>query len=282
MIRLTILLSIFMLSSISCNRSSESKNIGLQLVSVRDAMEADPVGTIEKIGMMGYSFIETFVYNDGKFYGMEGQEFRDLVEKNGLKFKGSMTFQSLPDSVSWEATMDWWDKCISDHKSVGVEYITTTNLSGKSLTMDELKLYCRYFNVVGKKCKDAGIQFAYHNHTEEFLKVDGVVAYDYVIENTDPELVAFQADVYWMRIAGVEPTDYFNKYPGRYISWHVKDDTELGTSGKVDFAKYYELSEIAGLKYNVVEVEKYNFDTLVSVEMAIKYLNEAKYVTRYE
>lgn len=251
----------------------KDKNIGIQLVSVKDKMEKDPVKTIQELSRMGYSYLETFVYADRKFYGMKPAEFRKLVEDNNMKFLGSMTFKNLPENSNWAETMNWWEVCIQDHLDAGVEYITTSNNELKKIkTLKELKKYCDYYNTVGKLCKQKGIIFGFHNHADEFGKIEGETIYDFLLKNTNPEYVHFQMDLYWIKKGGADPISYFNKYPNRFFSWHIKDEKELGKSGEMDFGNIFKYTKKAGIKYNIAEVEQYNFDPLVSVEMAYRYL----------
>ena len=261
----------------------KDKNIGIQLVSVKDAMNENPAKTLQQLGRMGYSYIETYVYSDRKFYGMEPKVFKKLVENNDMKFSGSMTFKSLPSSNNWKETMEWWITCIQDHIDAGVDYLTTSNNDIKKIkSLKELNEYCKYYNAIGKLCKQKGVKFGFHNHADEFIKIEGETVYDYLLKNTDAELVSFQVDLYWMRMGGAEPIEYFNKYPGRFFSWHTKDDAEIGSSGKVDFEQLFSFAKQAGLKYNVVEVEKYNNEPLVSVEMAYRYLYYSDFVKLYK
>jgi sugar phosphate isomerase/epimerase len=261
----------------------KDKNIGIQLVSVKDMMKADPSGTLKQLGRMGFSYVETFVYLDRKFYGMSPVEFRKLVEANGLKFTGSMTFKNLPESSNYQQTMDWWKVCIQDHLDAGVEYLTTSNTELQKITsLKQLKKYCDYYNAVGKLCKEKGLIFGFHNHADEFKKIEGITIYDYLLQNTNPKYVSFQSDVEWMRVGGVNPIDYYKKYPSRFFSWHVKEDGELGSTGKVNYEELYSFAKQAGLKYNVAEVEKYNFTPIQSVEMAFQFLYYADFVSRFE
>ncbi len=263
--------------------NSKEKDIGIQLVSVKDAMIKDPSGTIKELSRMGFSFVETFVYSDRKFYSMSPTAFKKLIEDNGMTFKGSMTFKSLPETNDWKETMNWWKICIQDHKDAGVEYITTSNNDIKKIkTKKELQNYCDYYNAIGKLCKEKGIIFGFHNHADEFSTIEDEVVLDYLIKNTKPEFVSFQSDLYWMKIGGVNPIDYFKKYPGRFFSWHVKDDAELGKSGKTNFEEIFSYAKLAGLKYNLAEVEKYNYDPLFSVEMAYQYLFYSDFVMNYK
>lgn len=253
-------------------QNPKDKNIGIQLVSVKVLMEKNPKNTLKQLGRMGYSYVETFVYKEGSFYGYSPKEFRALVEKNGMHFLGSMTFYN-PIDKSEKEIENWWNKTISDHKEAGVAYISTSNNDIKNIkSLEALKKYTSYYNKVGKLCKEAGLQFIYHNHRDEFLSIEGEIVYDFLLNNTNPEFVYFQSDLYWMDVAKINPVTYFNAYPKRFISWHVKDYKELGQSGKIDFNKIFLSAEKAGLKYVISEVEDYTYPTITSVSLAWEYI----------
>ena len=250
------------------------KMYGLQLYSVRDHMNKDPKGTVVKVGAMGYNFVETAGYKDGKFYGMEPLEFKKLCEDNGLKFLGSHTGQNMPDKENWDKTMAWWDKAIDAHAEAGVQWSVQPWMSDEGYkSLDGLKRYIEYFNAVGAKCKAKGIYFGYHNHDAEFTtEFEGKPVQDWMLELTDPDKVMFQLDLYWINKGGKSALDYFDKYPGRFMLWHIKDDKELGASGKMNFEPIFAAKEKSGLKYGIVEVEEYSYDPLVSVQKSLEYL----------
>ena len=251
----------------------KDKNIGIQLVSVHKEMLKNPEQTLIQLGRMGYSYVETFVYKNGGFYDQSPTQFKAMVEKAGMQFLGSMTFFDPEDKNDDVAIHTWWNKTIQDHKKAGVEYLSTSNSKLKGIkTIKELQEYSNYYNKVGKLCKENGLKFVFHNHADEFLKVEGVTIYDYLLQNTNPEYVYFQSDVYWMQVAGVNPVDYFKTYPKRFISWHVKDYKELGESGKIDFKDIFNYQEIAGVQYILSEVEDYSFPPLFSVGLAWEYI----------
>ncbi|MDC2889719.1 sugar phosphate isomerase/epimerase family protein [Psychrosphaera algicola] len=251
----------------------KDKNIGIQLVSVHQEMLNDPAGTLRELGRMGYSYIETFVYDNGTFYGMSPTEFRQEVRLHGMQFLGSMTFHDLPASDNWESALKWWAKTIDDHVEAGVHYLTTSNNQLKGVTTKlELQRYSDYYNAIGKLCREKGITFAFHNHADEFGDVEGTRIYDYFLEHTNPSYVYFQADIYWMKVAGVEPVNYFKKYPNRFLSWHIKDYKELGASGNIDWMEIFHHAEFNVPKYMVAEVEEYTYPPLYSVQLAWEYL----------
>jgi len=258
----------------SCSKTPE-KGVGLQLYSVREAMQDDPVATVELVGSIGYDFVEAAGYSDGEFYGMEPEAFKTLVEDNGMIFRGSHAGMAIPDSGSWEELMPWWDACIAAHKAAGVEYIVQPFMGATGYqSLEGLAAYCDYFNAVGEKCNQAGIRFGYHNHNQEFSSLEGEVIYDYMLQNTDPDKVMFQLDVYWSTEGGADALDYFEKYPDRFGSIHIKDEKELGASGEIDFPVILDKAMEIGATWFVVEVEEYNYDPIVSVEISHDYLKE--------
>lgn len=256
------------------------KFIGLQLWSVKEDMGKDAAATLAAVGEMGYKFVETAGYGDGKIYGMDPLEFKSLCEKNGLELLGAHTGQDVPTKEKWDETMAWWDVCIAAHKAVGVKWIVQPFMGGSGYeSVEGVKNYCEYFNAVGEKCNAAGIRFGYHNHDKEFSTVlEGKPVYDWMLEFTDPEKVMFQLDLYWIMVGGKVATDYFENYPGRFELWHIKDKAEVGESGTMDFAAVFAEREKAGAKYGIVEVEEYNFEPVESCKKSLEFLNAADYV----
>lgn len=271
--------SLFLSPFYSCSKVPH-KNIGLQLYSIRDSIMRDVPGAIAKVAKMGYTFVEPAGYDNGKFYNMETADFKALCEKNKLNVLSSHTGQALPDSASWNKMMEWWDQCIAAHAAVGAKFLVQPFMGREAYqSLDTLKRYCDYFNLIGEKCNAKGIRFGYHNHDKEFsTKLDGHTIYDFMLENTDPAKVMFEMDLYWTVVGGANPVNYFNKYPGRFELWHIKDKAELGASGMMDFAAIWAGAAKAGLKYGVVEVEEYNFDEYTSCQKSLDYLNTSDFV----
>ena len=263
----------------SCKKAPQ-KNIGLQLYSIRDSIKKDLPAAIKKVAEMGYKFVESAGYGDGKFYGMNPADFKALCEGNGMTVLSSHTGNPLPGSENYEATMAWWDACIDAHVAVGAKYIVQSSMGISAYrTIDTLKKWCDYFNTVGEKCNAKGIRFGYHNHSRELSTAHGdTIVLDFMLQNTDPAKVMFQLDVYWCVVGGKNPVDYFNKYPGRFELWHIKDKKEIGESGMMDFPSIWAAAAVSGMKYGIVEVEEYNFDQYTSCKVSLDTLNAADYV----
>lgn len=262
------------------------KQIGLQLYSIREVIhendKADFERLLNQLSAMGYTAVEAASYNhdNGQIYGYSPEAFKAAVEAAGMVSLSAHIGHTLSDvelnSGDFSESLAWWDKTIADQKKAGVSYIVMPWMSLPA-TLKQLKTYCDYYNAIGKKCAAAGIKFGYHNHSHEFQKVEGTTAYDYMLQNTDPQYVIFEIDLYWCVKAGCSPMDYFKKYPGRFKLFHVKDENELGGSGAIDFYSIFKDADIAGLEYPVVEIERYSHPVMEEAKESADFLNGAPF-----
>ncbi len=232
---------------------------------------------LQTLADMGYTSVEPANYSNGKFYGVSPEEFRADVEAAGLKVLSSHTNRSLSaeELASGDLTeaLEWWDEAIPCHKRAGMEYIVIPMMSGRATTLDELKVYCDYLNAIGKKCAEQGLGFGYHSHAFEYEKIEDQVILDYMIQNTDPQYVFFQMDVYWAVMGKAYPVEYFNKYPGRFELLHIKDHYVLGESGMVGFDAIFRNFDVSGTKHIVVEQEGFlSGDWKAEMQANIDYL----------
>lgn len=255
------------------------KEIGLQLYSIREDIGKNLQASIDSVAAAGYTFVEAANYENGKFYNMEPQAFRRVLDEKKLRFISSHIGRDLPDSSNYAETMAWWDQAIGAHQAAGVAYIVQPWMGEVGYnSLEGLQRYCDYFNEVGDKCNKAGIRFGYHNHSNEFLQLEGETIYDYMLTHTDPEKVFFQIDVYWATKGGVNPTDYMIKYPGRFELWHVKDEKEIGSSGEIDFEAIYQKASEAGMKYAIIEQEDFTTTAFPGIRQSCEFIQKAPYV----
>jgi sugar phosphate isomerase/epimerase len=266
-----LLFAIFILAS-SFYGTAQEKFGGLALYTVRNDMGTDAKATLKAVADAGYKNIEAAGYADGKFYNMSPTDFKKYLKTVGLKpistHQGSVTMENA-------------DAMIADVKAAGFKYFVipvppmglfkvdqetrVMGMTGGVANLTEI------INTLGKKCKAAGLKLLYHNHDFEFKKnADGIVPIDYMLEHTDPKYVNFQMDLYWVTKAGADPVSYFQKYPGRFKIWHVKDMDEEGRfapvgNGQIDFARILANKELSGMKYYMVEQDM-TFDNLKPLE----------------
>jgi sugar phosphate isomerase/epimerase len=259
--------------------TGEKKIIGLQLYTVRDKIKQDLKSTLEKVAKIGYNSLEAAGYNvtDGTFYGMAPKTFTELLNSLEMTLNSSHTVFEL----------DVAEKVIADAASTGAKYIIYPFLPDKFRSnLDGWKATAEKFNKMGEIAKKNGIQFGYHNHAFEFEKMEDQIPYDLLVSQTDPSLVTFEMDLYWVTKGGYNPVDYFKKYPGRFQLWHVKDMTKTDDkffapvgSGRIDFSSIFAEKKTAGMKYFFVEQDSFkDLDAFESIEMSYKYLSQAKFL----
>ena len=258
---------------------SQDKFGGLTLYTVRNDMGQNADSTLREVAAVGYKYIEAADYRNGKFYNKTPDEFKSALDALGL----------IPLSAHMGGvTLENADQQIADAKAAGFKYFVLPippqgffefDREARSIKMKgDIKELTELMNTLGKKCKEAGLELLYHNHDFEYKKDEnGIVPIEFFMENTDPELVNFQVDLYWVVKAEADPIAYMEKYPGRFKIWHIKDMDEQGRfapvgTGTIDFAKILEKKEVSGMKYYIVEQDR-TFDDMEPFE-AIKISHE--------
>ena len=245
-----------------------AKEFGVQIYSAREQLMQDFEGTLQKIADMGYDYIEAFgLGTDGMYFGQTSPaDLKAMVNGMGMRIESTHTsyFTAEDAPVMVEAA-----------KAAGVKQLIIPYLTQDQRT--DYLAHAENMNAVGKYFKEAGIEFGYHNHDFEFTPLeDGTLPMEILLENTDPELVNFQLDVYWIRKAGFEPLEFLAKHPGRYTSYHVKDantdldQTTVGT-GIIDYDTLLAKNGEVGIKYVFVEDERTD-DPLANIKAAHDYL----------
>ncbi|GAB2611754.1 sugar phosphate isomerase/epimerase family protein [Belliella aquatica] len=231
-------------------------SFGIQLWSVKENMFEDHIGTIKSLATYGYNQIEGFNIGKGIFWGMKNTEFKTLMDDNGLDFISSHT-----------NTFEDLERQAAEAGEIGMKYLINPYV-GPQKSMDDFKRLADDFNKQGEICKQNGIRFAYHNHGYTFEELEGQIPQEYLMDNTDPELVDFELDLYWVYSAGHDPLKWLEKYPNRFPLGHVKDkdgsvdrseadgSTVIGT-GILDFSTMLKNGRDNGMKYFIVEQERY-------------------------
>ncbi len=213
------------------------KLVGLQLYSVRKDMETDPLGTLKKLSSMGYKFVEHANYVNRKFYGQSPKDFKKILDDLGLRMpSGHTVFTSKHWDESKKDFTDAWKYTIEDAAICDQKFVISPWLEeGKRKTADDLKAFMDIFNKNGALCQKSGMKFGYHNHDFEFSqKLDGQQVFDLILSNTDPKLVMQQLDIGNMYNGGADALEIVKKYPGRFESWHIKDEIKA-TEGNEKF-----------------------------------------------
>ena len=278
--------------------------IGIQLYTVGDDMDKDAPGTVKRIAEIGYKEVETAGFGSVK----TAASLRKLLDDNGLKCPSAhLTF----DLKNLNKTFD-------DAHTLGCTYATSSVprliISGippmegtpaqrqavlqriiaflaTPMTKDDLKKLIDVMNQIGEAAHQQGLTFASHNHTFEFQLIDGQPALHYMVTQTNPTNVKFEIDCGWTEVAGHNPVDIVNAYPGRVKMLHVKDflpfekgataggpnspkGSEIG-KGVVDYKAIFAGVKGKGIQHIFVEQEGpfSRMPAIQSAEVDYKYLH---------
>ena len=183
--------------------------VGIQLYSLRDAMEKDMDSTLKTVKEMGYDYVEFAGY-----FGKSAGEVKAILDKYGL------------EAVSVHQAIGLFEeegqKAVDYLKTLGVKYcaIPWYNvdefISNWDATMDK-------FKNVSKLLGDNDIKLMYHNHDFEFNKINGEYILDRLYATLPEGVIMPQLDTCWVHYAGVNPSEYIRKYSGRIEVLHLKD-----------------------------------------------------------
>ncbi len=250
------------------------EKIGLELYTVRDALAKDFAGTLAQVAKIGYKEVELAGYfAHVPEFTPAPKRTREILDGDGLAAPSS----HVPYSA---LAPENWSKVLEASKILGHDYIVNPSIDREVLKEpDGWKVAAETFNRAGEESLKAGIQFAYHNHVEEFKPLpDGKLPYDVLLAESDPKFVKMEMDLGWAHEARVDPLKYFAQYPGRFPLVHVKDFdkndmmTEVG-SGVIDWKSIFAKSEQAGIKHYFVEHDNPMLP-FVSVEKSYQYLKQ--------
>jgi sugar phosphate isomerase/epimerase len=245
------------------------KTIGLQLYTVRAALEADFDATLVRVAAIGYREVEFAGY-----FGRNSQQVSASLRRAGL---------SAPSAhVPLDAIGADWQSVIDNALAIGHRYLVVASV-GTVPDIDGYRRIADRFNHAGEAAKKAGIRLAYHNHDVEFAPIAGQRPYDVLLEATDPHDVCFEMDLYWITKAGGDPLSYFTRWPGRIELVHVKDAdpapphrmTDVG-AGMLDWRSLLGHGTQAGVKHFFVEQDEAS-DPFASIRASYSYLRDLRF-----
>lgn len=254
---------------------------GLQIYSLRGLIAAKGVQAgLDQTKEFGFRTVEL-----GGTYNLKPAEFLSLLKDRGLT------------PVSCHFPWDRWksdpDGVAAEAKALGLEQAGCAWAAHKD-PFDEAQAreVIEVFNKAGAATKKVGIRFFYHLHGFEFVKHGNGTLADLLIAGSDPELVSFQMDVLWVFFPGQDPAAWLLKYPGRWVSMHLKDlrkgiergaltgktdvrnDVPLAT-GQVDWPSVLAAAKKAGVKYYFIEDE--SPEVLTQIPATLRFLRDVRY-----
>lgn len=261
--------------------------LGLQLYSVRDVLPKDYDGTLHKIAALGFQEVEA-----AGFFGHSPGQVKQAMESAGLR--------CVSAHYPLETLLPKVDETIGFGKELGLNYIVCAapwfkdpskvkgldfRTSRERMTLEDWDWNIDQFNQIGEKVNAAGMRFAYHNHTPEFRKENGVMFYDEMMRKTDPAKVGFELDCGWAVVAGQNPAELLKRYPTRICMLHVKDfkmtpsvtpanappSTELG-HGTIDYRSIFAAAKKAEIKHAFIEQEEFDMPEMEALKIDADYM----------
>jgi sugar phosphate isomerase/epimerase len=263
-------------------RAAQLKTLGVQLYTVRTVLPQKPQDTLNAIRAIGYQEVEA------TYAGLDG--LWPMLQASGLKpvsihlDSGSVT-QGKPDDLS---------PIFDQLKKRGFQYAVFPYLPEPERGgIDVIKAIAEKLNRAGEKCRAAGMSFCYHNHAFEFATEKGATLFQVMLDHTDPKLVAFELDVFWVSVAGLDPAEFLQKLAGRVPLLHLKDKAE-GTavmykesvpptafkevgSGVLDWPKVLRAAAAAKVAHYFVEQDQTPGDPVDSLRRSFGYLSKLSY-----
>jgi sugar phosphate isomerase/epimerase len=250
------------------------RRVGLQLYSLRDDARSDLERTIADIASAGYHDVE--LLGSMNNFGVSPARLRAILDTNNLR---------APSTHVAGDALDDLERQLDDAATLGHEYLTVASLPiARPATLDDYRRWADKLNEAGRIARERGVWIAFHNHADDFVVIDGQVAYDVLAARTDPAAVRLQLDTGNLAMAGLNTMEYMRRFGERYWLFHVKDvprlgadsDTELG-KGIIDFRQL--LASIADIdrKHLFVEQETYPGTPLESIRRDFAYLSRLQF-----
>jgi sugar phosphate isomerase/epimerase len=201
---------------------------GVQLYTVRDALGRDPRAALKQLREIGIVEAELYGLNgpaSSTLFGMTASELKRALDENGIRLPATHIGGDLTNHA---AIADIAHAVGAANVIVALPSEFSGQVDGRfamvpAKSRAQLDALAAKLNHAGREYRDRGLTFGYHNHHIEFMPVDGVVPYDYLMSNTDPGLVKIELDIGWLATAGADPVAYLRKHSGRVLSCHLKD-----------------------------------------------------------
>jgi len=238
--------------------------IGVQLYTVRKALAQDFDGTLARLAQIGFREVEFAGY-----HGKSPAQVRAALERYHLDAPAS--------HVPMEELESGWESAAAAAKEVGHQWLVVAWIdAARRKTLDDYKRVGETFTRIGTRARAAGLRFAYHNHAFEFAPLEGRVPYDILLESTDPAVVEFELDLFWITDGGGDPLAYFRRWPGRFPLVHIKDKAADGAmvdvgAGRIDWKAILHQRKEAGIRHYFVEHDEPP-DPFASVAASYTYL----------
>ncbi|HMV52045.1 MAG TPA: TIM barrel protein [Blastocatellia bacterium] len=250
------------------------ESLAVQLWSFREDFKKDVPGTLKRVRELGFRNVELAGY-----YGLTAHQFRIELDKAGLK--------AVSMHIEYETARDKIEEVIREAKVLGVREVGVPWINSP-FTKNDCLPAIEVFNRAGEKLSAAGLRFFYHLHGYEFVPNEGEqgTLFDLMMARTNPRFVGFQLDTYHAAYPGQDPARLLQKYPGRFLSLHLKDirrgvagdnsgefreeDAVPMGQGKINWREVLKASRKEGIRRYIIEDE--TAAVWQNIRQSLKYL----------
>lgn len=246
--------------------------VGLQLYTVRELFQKDPVATLGQVARIGYREVE---FGGGGYDAMDHALLRRTMDRLGLRAPSV--------HIGYDALLGQFERSVTMAKTLGADTVVLPYMTDQHRTEAGWKAALPNIARFGADLKKAGLGFAYHNHDFEFtVKPGGKSLFDRLIDETDPSLVQVELDLYWAAHAGEDVAGLIERLNRRIYAYHVKDMradrsmTAVG-QGKTDFAALFRLKGSAGVRHFYVENDEAPAPYLPDITTSFKTLRALRF-----
>ena len=249
--------------------------LGVQLYTLRQMAAKDLPSTLRQIRAAGYEEVELIPL---AYTRSAGHELKAMIADSGLTApSGHFNYADIATKLSYA-------------KSLGLKWMVCPILPKDLWTAEGFRRAAHQFNAWGKQIRDRGMSFAFHNHDYEFRKLDGGTGYDILVKETDPELVSFEMDCYWVAQAGIDPAAKLKQLGRRVRLLHLKDlkpgfppSTDMNPSsahfaevgrGKLNWREILAVAQKLQVEQYIVEQDKTDGPPVKSIRISYNYLRK--------
>jgi sugar phosphate isomerase/epimerase len=239
----------FAFDAFSFPQGKKLRNFGFISGIIDKELKGDWKSVLKEAASFGFTEIET-----GNYLGKSAESYLSFLKETGLDLvAGGLEFKASDDELRNSMNL---------LKMLKVKYAVVywPWYTGGPFTEEDCKKSSERLNYLGKVCSDNGLVLCWHNHNKEFAAMETGLPFDYLMNNTDKQLVYCELDLYWVKKGGGDPLEVMKKYPGRYPILHVKDmapgqtmDFECPGSGIIDFPVLFSEADKQGIQHYMVE-----------------------------
>jgi sugar phosphate isomerase/epimerase len=257
-------------------------SVGVQLYTVRAVLPDKPAETLRAIDAIGFREIE----------GTQGLLEKTIPALQGTRLKPVSIH--IDSTVVTKGSADDLSRALDSFKKAGVTFVVFPYLPpAERGGLDVIKKLAGTLSRTAEKCHAAGLRFCYHNHAFEFEPMGGSTPLQTLMENTDPKLVGLEMDLFWVSVAGHDPTEMLARYKGRVPLVHLKDKAQGTTnrfnesvdrtafkevgSGVLDWPKILKAADAAGVEHYFVEQDQTPGDPLASLRQSFAFISKVNY-----